>query len=129
MGVTHLTQEWLDRQVEAMSDLPQRIGASARVQFTVGKAPAGDVTYTQVFEDGRLVRATLGSDGDPDLAFAVTYPDAQLLARAELDLHVGFMQGRIKLVGDVGRLMDLLPATQSDEAGAAWAAVAADTEI
>ncbi len=41
------------------------------------------------------------------------------MARGELDLHAGFMQGRIKVVGPMGRFMAVLPATQSSEHRAA----------
>jgi putative sterol carrier protein len=52
-----------------------------------------------------------------------------LIARGELDLHAGFMQGRVKMSGDMGRLMAVLPCTQSDEFRAALAEVASTTEF
>lgn len=127
MAVAHLSQDWLDRQKELFGSLPARPGASARLHFTVLKTPDGDVSFTQVFEDGRLIEVAFGAEGEADAAFTVTYPDAQLLARDELDLHAGFMQGRIKFAGDVGRFMAVLPATQSAEAAEARAQLAAET--
>ena len=51
------------------------------------------------------------------------------IAQGELDLHAGFMQGRVKMSGDMGRLMAVLPCTQSDEYRAALAEVAAATDF
>jgi putative sterol carrier protein len=113
--VALLSQAWLDRRGELGAELPVRPGASARVQHVVTGAPDGQVAYVEVFEDGRLTSVTLGPSDDVDLTFTETYPDASAIARGELDLHVGFMQGRVKLVGDVGALMAVLPATQSEE--------------
>lgn len=129
MTVPHLSQAWLDRYVELAADLPSRKGATARVQHVVAKTPAGDVAYVEVFEDGRLVAATLGPDPAADVTINETYADSQVLARGELDVHVGFMQGRLKVVGDMGVLMALLPATQSPEHRAVLAALAAETEV
>jgi putative sterol carrier protein len=83
----------------------------------VSGAPDGPVAYVEVFEDGRLTAASWGPAevSAVDVTINETYADAVAIARGELDLHVGFMQGRVKIVGPMGALMAVLPATQSEE--------------
>jgi putative sterol carrier protein len=127
--VAHLTQAWLDRYVELAADLPPRPGASARLQHVVTKTPDGDVSYVIAFEDGRIVSATLGTDAAADMTVNAPHPDAQAMARGELDLHAGFMQGRLKLVGSMQAFMAVLPTTQSAEHRAVLDALAAETKV
>ncbi|MGH9273433.1 MAG: SCP2 sterol-binding domain-containing protein [Acidimicrobiales bacterium] len=125
--VALLSQEWLDKRTQLVAGLPERPGASARVQHVVTGAPDGQVAYVDVFEDGRLT-STLGSSDDVDVTFTETFADAVAIARGELDLHVGFMRGQVKFVGDVGALMRVLPVTQSEEHRAALLRLAEQTD-
>lgn len=109
-----LSAEWLAVQQHLGADLPERPGASAVLQITVAGAPDGDVVYIQHFEDGRIVAAELGSAATADVALAQTYVDAVAIAQGELDLSVGFMRGRVKMVGPTGALMAILPVTRSE---------------
>lgn len=127
--VALLSQEWLARRFELAADLPVRPGASARIQHVVAGAPEGQVAYVDVFEDGRLSSATLGPSDDVDVTFTETYADAVAIARGELDLHVGFMRGQVKFVGDMGSLMAVLPVTQSQEHRASLLRLAEQTNV
>ena len=49
-------------------------------------------------------------------------------ARPELDANAAFMQGRMKVTGNMGKLMSLMPLTQSAEYKAIQAKVAEQTE-
>jgi hypothetical protein len=96
--------------------LPERPGASARIQHVVTGAPEGEVAYTLQIVDGRVTGASLGRDDDAaDCTFLEPYAEAVQMARGELDLHVGFMRGRLKMSGSSGALLDVLVCTQSDE--------------
>ena len=125
--VTHLSQAWLDLQREVIGDLPERPGASARVQYVVSGAPDGEVRYTQELVDGRVAATALGTDAEAEVTFAQTYDDAVEIARGTLDANVAFMQGRVKVVGDMGKVMALMPLTDSDEYRGALAEVARRT--
>lgn len=127
MSVTPLTQEWLDLRVEHLSGLPVVEGASAHLLHVVSGAPDGEVRFGETYVDGRLTEASLAPTADADLELTYKHDVALLIATGELHLVDGFMQGRVKLVGPTGRLMDLLPALQSPEHAAAEAAVAAQT--
>jgi hypothetical protein len=128
--VQHLSEDWLALQAKAGASLPERPGVSGRLQHVVTGAPDGEVVYSLAFVDGRVADVALGrDDAAADCTFLVTHPDSVLIAKGELDLHAGFMQGRVKMSGDMGRLMAVLPCTQSDEYHAALADVAASTEF
>jgi hypothetical protein len=127
VSVVPLSQEWLDLRVDHLGSMPEVAGASARLLHVVSGGPDGDVRFSEAYVDGRLTEATLTPGGEPDLELIYKHDVALELATGTLDLVEGFMQGRVKLVGSTGRLMDLLPALQSAEHKAAAAAVAAQT--
>ena len=128
--VQHLTEEWVALHATTGAALPARPGATARLQLVVTGKGDAEVAWTLSFVDGRIVEARSGRDDSAaDCTFLVAPADAAPLARGELDLHVGFMQGRIKMTGDVGRFMAVLPCTQSDELRSVLAEVAAATDF
>jgi putative sterol carrier protein len=127
--VQHLSPEWVELHRSAGAALPERPGATARLQHVITGTPDGEVAYSVAIVDGKVVDATLGRDDDAaDCTFLESYDDAVHLARGELDLHVGFMRGRIKMSGDMGRFMAVLDCTQSEPFQAALASIAAATE-
>lgn len=121
--VPYLSQAWLDLQLVAAKDLPERPGATARVQYVVTGAPEGEARYHQSVVDGRLAEVGLGDDPDAEVTLTQTYADAREVAAGELDASAAFMQGRTKVVGDMGKVMALMPVTQSAEYRAALAEV------
>ena len=128
--VQHLSEEWVVLHAKAGAGLPERKGASARLQHVVTGAPAGEVAYTLEIVDGRVVAARRGRDDDAaDCTFLITFKDAVPIAKGELDLHAGFMRGSVKMSGPSGPLLDVLPCTQSPEYRALVAEVAAATEF
>jgi hypothetical protein len=128
--VQHLSEAWVELQRSAAEGLPERPGATARLQHVVTGAPEGEVVYSVVIVDGRVTDAVLGrDDAAADCTFLEGHADAVRIARGELDLHVGFMQGRVKMSGDMGKLMQVLPVTQSEDYKAAVARSAASTEF
>jgi hypothetical protein len=130
--VAFLSQDWLDRQRLAASELPVSFGAgaSAVAQVTVTGGPGGDVGYTTTVEQGRLVAAAIGqTSGQPDLVLSVGYDDAVRLAKGEVDLSASFMQGRLKAEGDMRKLFAVLATDHRPEARALVAEIAADTQF
>ena len=125
----YLTQEWLDLQKELAQDFPERPGATARMQYLVTGSPDGDVKYFTVVENGKIVENTLGDDPQTEFTLSQTFDDWVRILNGELDANAAFMQGRIKVVGNMGKLMSLLPLTQSAEYKAILAKVAEQTEI
>lgn len=128
MSVRPLTPAWLERYLELARDLPSVPGATAELEHTVAKTPEGDITFTVRYEDGRPVSARFGQGGDDALRLGLAYVDALAMARAELDVPTGFMQGRIKLVGSTARFLGLQAALQRDEHRAVLRALAEETD-
>ena len=112
---TWLTQEWMDEQTKLAADQPERPGATARMQYVITGGPDGEIRYYWVLEDGHLVENRLGTLDDAELTLTQSYEDALLIQKGELDEQAAFMQGRIKVAGNMAKLMALLPITSSAE--------------
>jgi alkyl sulfatase BDS1-like metallo-beta-lactamase superfamily hydrolase len=111
----YLTQEWLDVTKGMAEDQPERPGASARMQYVVTGGPGGDVSYYWVLENGKLLESKLGSIDDAEVTLTQTYDDSVKVAKGELDANAAFMQGRVKVTGNMAKLMALLPLTNAPE--------------
>ena len=60
----------------------------------------------------RIVGTDTGPAPSPaDIVFTLTPADATALHDGTLDLSVGFMRGQVKMAGDFGALLRLLPLT------------------
>jgi putative sterol carrier protein len=111
----YLSQEWLDEGRKLSQEFPERPGATARMQFAVTGGPGGDVKYYQVLDNGKILESTLGEDGNADFTMTSSYDDSVKIQKGELDANAAFMQGRMKVTGNMGKLMSLMPLTQSPE--------------
>jgi putative sterol carrier protein len=110
-----LSQEWLDEGRKLAQEFPERPGATARMQFAVTGGPGGDVKYYQVLDNGKILESTLGEDANADFTMTSSYDDTVKIQKGELDANAAFMQGRMKVTGNMGKLMSLMPLTQSPE--------------
>ncbi|HVM05209.1 MAG TPA: SCP2 sterol-binding domain-containing protein [Acidimicrobiales bacterium] len=111
-----LTQEWHDESRRMAEGQPERPGASARMQYVVTGAPGGeDVRYYWVLENGKLLESALGELEDSEITLTQSWTDAVAIQKGELDPSAAFMQGRIKVTGNMAKLMSLLPITGSPE--------------
>ena len=112
---TWLTQDWLDEQKRLAADQPERPGASARMQYVIKGGPDGDVVYYWVLEDGKLLEDALGTIDDSELTLTMTWDDALRVQQGELDEQAAYMQGKVKVEGNMAKLMALLPITSAPE--------------
>lgn len=122
-----LTQEWLDLQQAETAGLDERPGATARVQYEVSGGPDGPVVFHTHLEDGRIVANALGPDDGADFTVLVSHDDYRVVASGDEDVSVGFMQGRIKVIGNIGRMLSVLPVTNCADWRAAMARVSEST--
>jgi putative sterol carrier protein len=114
--VKYASQEWLDRQRELQQEFTLRPGASARVQYHLTKEPDGaKISYYADVQDGRVVAQHLGTDPTADCTMTVSYDDSIAMLRGALAPTVAFMDGRIKVSGNVAKLSPLMPITQTAE--------------
>lgn len=111
----YLSQEWLDETRALASDQPARPGATARIQYVVTAGPDGDVKYSWELQDGTLLASHLGTIADPDLTITAPYAEWVKIAKGELDMSAAFMQGVVKVAGDTGKWLLLLPITRSSD--------------
>jgi putative sterol carrier protein len=124
-----LSQEWLDESTRLAQSQPERTGATARLQYVITDTPDGDVKYYWIVDNGKLLENRLGELADAEVTLTETYDDAMRIQKGELDANAAFMQGKIKVDGDVGKLMALLPITMSPEFAAFQKDVLAMTEF
>ena len=110
-----LSQEWLDESKELAADQPERPGASAKMQYVVTGGPDGDVSYYWVLENGKLLESKVGTLDDAEVTLTQSYDDAVKVQKGELDANAAFMQGRVKVTGNMAKLMALLPLTNAPE--------------
>lgn len=125
----YLTQEWLDEGRELAKDQPERPGASAKMQYVVTGGPEGDIKYYWVLENGKLLESQLGEIAEPDFTMTSTFEDSVAIAKGTLDANAAFMQGKMKVAGNTGKLMQLLPLTMSPEYKALQEKIRAITEF
>jgi putative sterol carrier protein len=110
-----LSQEWLDESKKLAEGQPERPGASAKMQYVVTGGPDGDIKYYWILENGKLQESVLGELPDAEVTMTQTYEDAMKIQKGELDANAAFMQGRVKVTGNMAKLMSLLPLTNAPE--------------
>lgn len=110
-----LTREWLEEARRLAREAPAGGGPSVSVQFVVNGGPTGSIRYYFVYRAGRLDQADLGDLEDPDVTLTQSYEDAVELHKGTLDTNAAFMEGRIKVAGNMAKLMSVLAMTSSPD--------------
>ncbi len=126
--VTYLTDEWCALTLQKAESIQTRPGATVRLQYTITGTPSGDQFYYWIVEDGRLTDCKMGTLEDPEVTLFQAFDDAVMIQKDELGAEVAFMQGRMKVEGNLARLMALLPVTSAPDYKAVMAALAAETD-
>ena len=111
----YLSQEFLDETVRISQGFADRPNANARIQYVVSGGPDGDVSYYWVLVGGRLQECKLGELPDADFTLRMSYDTSVKIQQGELNPNVAFMTGKMKASGNVGKLLSLMPLTQSDD--------------
>jgi putative sterol carrier protein len=124
----YLSQEWPDEFVTSAADQPNRPGATVKIQYKATGGPAGDIDYYWIVDEGKILDAKLGTIDEADFTMTTAYDDAAKVQRGEMDATAAFMQGKMKVAGNMARMMSLLPITNSPEWKALQEKVNAITE-
>ncbi len=117
-----LSDEWVQASGAALAD----VGPIPDVEGVVAvelSGPDGG-TYWRRWAGGKVVAS---GSGKPEVAPQVTVTlaaaDARAFWKGSWSPSVAFMQGRLKMTGDMGMLLPLLAATATSAFGAPWGVV------
>ena len=85
------------------------------VEYVIAKGKTEVGRCTVVIDDNLVVSTTASTPGsnpgaDPDVVFTLTPALAESIATGALSVGVGFMRGAVKMAGDFGALLTVLPA-------------------
>jgi len=107
--VKFLTKEWLDALTVALQAHEGFKGATATteltLQFEVSDAPAGTEPVYLITLGGGSVQATAGPGASPDVTIVNSYETAVAVAKGELNTQMAFMTGKIKVSGNMTKLI------------------------
>lgn len=111
-----LTQEWADEVLAALNASNDVKAATKGVQLCIQQVvtgvPDGDVSYWTKFDDG-TVAGGIGDAPDADVTISQDYDTAVALNKGELNAQAAFMQGKLKVTGNMGKLLQHQGAMQS----------------
>lgn len=109
MGVRFLSDEWAQQVTEKLNASERFTqaagGQSARLQQVVN-TPDGETRYFFKLEDG-TAEVALGELEDAEATISQDYDTAVALSKNELSATAAYMSGKIKVQGDLMRLMQL----------------------
>jgi hypothetical protein len=105
--VAYLSDEWLERAGASLASSDELASRTAdldlAIAYEVTGAPAGKVGYTIRFDHGTT--SVVPGSTDAPVSFQLDYGTAADIAKGDLSAQAAFMQGRLKLVGDVNVLI------------------------
>ena len=115
MTADWLSEAWIGAAAAEGAGIagPSTLNGAVVVEVTGG--PEGDAVAHVVFADGRLAASGPGAVPSPDVTLTLTDADARAVLSGDLDLAVAFMQGRMKVVGDMAPVLDLLALSATDD--------------
>jgi putative sterol carrier protein len=110
MAVKFLSDEWLS-EVETRLNSNEGFqtaakGQAARLQQQISGTPAGDVSYGFVLDGGK-VAMTKGEIENPEATVSQDYATAVAVSKLELSGQQAFMQGKLKVSGNLMKIMQL----------------------
>lgn len=112
-----LSDEWGDAVREALNGSDAVKDATKGVslciqQVVTGTPDGGEVKYWTKFDDG-AVDGAIGEAPDADVTISQDYETAAAMNRGELNAQAAFMQGKLKVTGNMGKLLQHQGAIQA----------------
>ena len=113
--VKFLSPEWAETVTAALNnsgDVKDVLGdVELTLQQVVTGGPDGEVTYWTRFANG-VVEGGVGEVSEPDVTITQDYETAAALSRNDLNAQSAFMQGKLKVKGNMGKLLQNQTAIQ-----------------
>jgi len=111
VAVKFLSEEWTQAVTDALnsSEAFQKAatGQQAKIQQVVTDSPdGGEVKYYFKLEGG-TAEVSLGELADAEATISQNYETAAAIDRTELNAQNAFMQGKLKISGNMMKLMQL----------------------
>lgn len=110
MAVKFLSEEWASAMTEALNSSDEfksaASGQSVKLQQVVTDAPDGETKYYFTL-DGGAVDVSLGELPDAEATLTQNYETAVAITKQELNPQNAFMQGKLKISGNMMKLMQL----------------------
>jgi putative sterol carrier protein len=108
MAVTFLSEEWTQAVTDALNSHPGFKGsigsAELTIQFRTTAAPQGEVEYFLHTANGQA-NLQLGTADSADVTVAQDYDTASAISKGDLNTQTAFMTGKIKVSGNLAKLM------------------------
>ena len=121
-----LSEEWANDVSAALSShegFKNAIGAAdLGIQFNTEDGPDGDVDY-YLKSSGGTSNLALGSLDDPDVTVKQSYDTAAAISQGDLNTQTAFMTGKLKVSGNLAKLMMHQSAIQQ------WASAVSDLDV
>ena len=110
MAVKFLSEEWASTMTEALNSSDEfkqaASGQQVKLQQVVSDAPEGETKYFFTI-DGGQAQVGLGELSDAEATISQNYETAVAIVKQELNAQNAFMQGKLKISGNMMKLMQL----------------------
>jgi putative sterol carrier protein len=121
-----LTEEWAQDVTTALNShegFKNAIGAAdLGIQFEVDDSPDGERSY-YLKSSGGTTNVAVGEIEDADVTVKQSYDTAAAISKGELNTQTAFMTGKLKVSGNLAKLMMHQSAVQQ------WGAAVADLDV
>ena len=110
MAVKFLTEEWAQEMTSALNASDEfksaASGQQTKLQQVVSDAPEGESKYYFTLDNG-AAEVGVGEVADADATITQNYETAVAINKTELNAQQAFMQGKLKISGNMMKLMQL----------------------
>jgi putative sterol carrier protein len=121
-----LSEEWAQEASDALNShdgFKNAIGAAdLGIQFNTTDTPDGEVDY-YLSTSGGVATLAIGSLEGADVTVKQNYETAAAIAKGELNTQTAFMTGKLKVSGNLAKLMMHQSAVQQ------WSAAVSDMKV
>jgi putative sterol carrier protein len=110
VAIKYLTEDWAQEMTNALNSSDEFQNAASnqtvKLQQVVTDAPDGEVKYFFTLEGGK-VQVGIGEIPDAEATLTQSYETAVAITKQELNAQNAFMQGKLKISGNMMKLMQL----------------------